>query len=70
MISFRQLSKKAVADVDDVSRLSVLATIADDQFDLDVGRATGSAEVHDDFVSKLSRIVQLTGTPFRLTHPT
>ncbi|KAI9638983.1 ER to Golgi transport-related protein [Dioszegia hungarica] len=47
LISFRQLSKKAVADVDDL--------------DLDVGRATGAAEVNDDFVSKLSRIVQLTG---------
>lgn len=29
---------------------------------MDVGRATGAAEVQDDFVSKLSRIVQLTGT--------
>lgn len=47
LISFRQLSKKATADFEDV--------------DMDVGRATGAAEVQDDFVSKLSRIVQLTG---------
>ncbi|WVR08094.1 hypothetical protein IAU60_005140 [Kwoniella sp. DSM 27419] len=47
LISFRQLSKKSTAgDVDD--------------FD-DLVAATGAAEVKDDFVSKLSRISQLTG---------
>ncbi|KAL1408249.1 coatomer subunit beta [Vanrija albida] len=48
VISFRQLSKKAAGgDADD--------------FESDVVRATGAAETKDDFVSKLSRIVQLTG---------
>ncbi len=28
---------------------------------MDLSRATGAAEVKDDFISKLSRIVQLTG---------
>ncbi|WRT69654.1 uncharacterized protein IL334_006644 [Kwoniella shivajii] len=47
LITFRQLSKKStLGDVDD--------------FD-DLVAATGAAEVHDDFVSKLSRISQLTG---------
>ncbi|WVQ96006.1 hypothetical protein IAU59_003106 [Kwoniella sp. CBS 9459] len=47
LISFRQLSKKStLGDVDD--------------FD-DLVAATGTAEVKDDFVSKLSRISQLTG---------
>ncbi|WVQ66091.1 hypothetical protein V865_002624 [Kwoniella europaea PYCC6329] len=47
LISFRQLSKKStLGDVDD--------------FD-DLVAATGAAEVQDDFVSKLSRISQLTG---------
>ncbi|KAK4685797.1 coatomer subunit beta, partial [Tremellales sp. Uapishka_1] len=48
LITFRQLSKKHVGgDADD--------------YDYDVVRATGAAAVEDDFVSKLSRIVQLTG---------
>ncbi|WVW86977.1 hypothetical protein I302_109033 [Kwoniella bestiolae CBS 10118] len=47
LITFRQLSKKStLGDVDD--------------FD-DLVAATGAAEVQDDFVSKLSRISQLTG---------
>ncbi|WWD20258.1 hypothetical protein CI109_104734 [Kwoniella shandongensis] len=47
LITFRQLSKKStLGDVDD--------------FD-DLVRATGAAEIKDDFVSKLSRISQLTG---------
>lgn len=28
----------------------------------DVGRATGSGDVHEDFISNLNRISQLTGT--------
>jgi coatomer subunit beta len=31
------------------------------QYDEDVGRATGAGEVHEDFISNLSRISQLTG---------
>ena len=31
------------------------------QFEVDLSRATGAAEIRDDFISKLSRIVQLTG---------
>ena len=31
------------------------------QYDEDVGRATGAAEVQEDFISSLSRISQLTG---------
>jgi coatomer subunit beta len=59
LISFRQLSKKSAGgDADDVSQVAV--TWADDQTDTDLIRATG-AEVQEDFVSKLSRIVQLTG---------
>lgn len=34
------------------------------QFD-DIVKATGAAAVRDDFVSKLSRITQLTGEPDR-----
>ncbi|KAL7425059.1 coatomer subunit beta [Cryptotrichosporon argae] len=48
LIGFRQLAKKTAAgDADD--------------FESDVVRATGANEIKDDFVSKLSRIVQLTG---------
>lgn len=31
------------------------------QYDEDVGRATGTGEAHEDFLSNLSRISQLTG---------
>lgn len=31
------------------------------QYDEDVGRATGAGDVHEDFISNLSRISQLTG---------
>jgi hypothetical protein len=34
---------------------------SDFQYDEDVGRATGAGEVHEDFISHLSRISQLTG---------
>ncbi|KAI5450154.1 coatomer subunit beta [Naganishia albida] len=47
-ISFRQFAKKSGAgDGDD--------------FEVDISRATGASESRDDFISKLSRIVQLTG---------
>ncbi|KIK68837.1 hypothetical protein GYMLUDRAFT_34829 [Collybiopsis luxurians FD-317 M1] len=47
LLSFRQFSKKgADQDLD---------------YDEDLGRATGSAEVHEDFISNLNRISQLTG---------
>ena len=38
------------------------------QYDEDVGRATGAGEVHEDFVSNLSRISQLTGNQFSNKH--
>ncbi|KAI0050610.1 coatomer beta subunit [Auriscalpium vulgare] len=47
LLTFRQFSKKAADDVLD--------------YDEDVGRATGAADVHEDFISNLSRISQLTG---------
>ncbi|KAK7473293.1 coatomer subunit beta [Stygiomarasmius scandens] len=47
LLSFRQFSKKAAEEGVD--------------YDEDLGRATGTAEVHEDFISNLSRIVQLTG---------
>ncbi|PPQ96152.1 hypothetical protein CVT26_004787 [Gymnopilus dilepis] len=47
LLSFRQFAKKAADDVID--------------YDEDVGRATGAGEVHEDFMSNLSRITQLTG---------
>ena len=43
------------------------------QYDADVGRATGSGEIQEDFMSSLSRISQLTGTnfePFKLYRST
>ncbi|TCD70107.1 coatomer subunit beta [Steccherinum ochraceum] len=47
LLTFRQFSKKSADDlVDDVA---------------DVSRATGANEVHEDFISNLSRISQLTG---------
>ncbi|KAF9036979.1 coatomer protein [Hymenopellis radicata] len=47
LLTFRQFSKKTADEaIDDAD---------------DVGRATGSAEVHEDFISNLSRISQLTG---------
>ncbi|KZT08642.1 coatomer protein [Laetiporus sulphureus 93-53] len=47
LLTFRQFSKKTADDViDDVE---------------DVGRATGAGEIHEDFISNLSRISQLTG---------
>ncbi|KAK0446623.1 coatomer protein [Armillaria borealis] len=47
LLTFRQFSKKTTDDA-----------IDDDE---DVGRATGSGEVQEDFISNLSRIAQLTG---------
>ncbi|KAH9982287.1 coatomer beta subunit [Lactifluus volemus] len=47
LLTFRQFTKKATADVID--------------YDEDVGRATGAGEMHEDFISNLSRISQLTG---------
>ncbi|KAJ3826913.1 coatomer protein [Lentinula raphanica] len=47
LLSFRQFSKKAVdQDLD---------------YDEDLGRATGAADIREDFISNLSRISQLTG---------
>lgn len=57
-------SKKAQVQADDLIAFSQLVTkrnIDEDDFEADVVRATGAAEVKDDFVSKLARIVQLTG---------
>ncbi|KAF5352861.1 hypothetical protein D9756_006222 [Leucocoprinus leucothites] len=47
LLTFRQFSKKTADDAID--------------YDEDVGRATGAAEVQEDFMSNLSRITQLTG---------
>ncbi|KAH9929686.1 coatomer protein [Fomitopsis serialis] len=47
LLTFRQFTRKAVDNVIDDAE--------------DVVRATGSAEVHEDFISNLSRISQLTG---------
>lgn len=47
LISFRQLDKKSTGDAQD--------------YDSDLLQATGANVVQDDFVSKLSRITQLTG---------
>ncbi|KIM38155.1 hypothetical protein M413DRAFT_447920 [Hebeloma cylindrosporum] len=47
LLSFRQFSKKTADDAID--------------YDEDVGRATGSGEIQEDFMSNLSRISQLTG---------
>ncbi|KIJ94364.1 hypothetical protein K443DRAFT_683820 [Laccaria amethystina LaAM-08-1] len=47
LLAFRQFSKKTADDAID--------------YDEDVGRATGSGEVQEDFMSNLSRISQLTG---------
>jgi len=47
LLTFRQFTRKAADDVID--------------YDEDVGRATGAGEVHEDFISTLSRISQLTG---------
>lgn len=70
-ISFRQFAKKSGAgDGDDVSVPPFLAgsvTETDrlaEQFEVDISRATGASESRDDFISKLSRIVQLTGESF------
>jgi coatomer subunit beta len=57
-------SKKAQVQADDLIQFSQLVTkrnADEDDFEADVVRATGAAEVKDDFVSKLARIVQLTG---------
>ncbi|KAF9817775.1 hypothetical protein IEO21_03234 [Rhodonia placenta] len=47
LLTFRQFSKKPADDMIDDAE--------------DVGRATGSTEVQEDFISNLSRITQLTG---------
>jgi coatomer subunit beta len=67
LLSFRQFSKKSADDAIDVSFqqyiqvfMPVLTQIFF-QYDEDVGRATGSGEVREDFISNLSRISQLTG---------
>lgn len=66
LLTFRQFTKKAADDVLDVcicltSALLILYFTLDLQYDEDVGRATGTGEVHEDFISNLSRISQLTG---------
>ena len=66
LIAFRQFAKKTQTDDNDVS--SPINRCFPDklaefpmQVDADLSRATGSAEVRDDFISKLSRMMQLTG---------
>lgn len=48
LITFRQFSKKTTGG-------------DADEYEADLVRATGAAEVKDDFISKLKRVVQLTG---------
>ncbi|CAG8532070.1 11588_t:CDS:10 [Diversispora eburnea] len=48
LISFRQFSKRNVGD-------------EADEYELDLTRATGQSDPRDDLISKLSRVVQLTG---------
>ena len=65
LLTFRQFSK-AADDVIDVrylrfSQFFRTSLILHVQYDEDVGRATGAGEVHEDFISNLSRISQLTG---------
>ncbi|KAL4064123.1 adaptin N terminal region-domain-containing protein [Scleroderma yunnanense] len=47
LLTFRQFSKKSADDAVDYAE--------------DLGKATGAGEVHEDFISNLSRISQLTG---------
>lgn len=47
LLTFRQFSKKSVDDAVDYAE--------------DLGKATGAGEMHEDFISNLSRISQLTG---------
>ncbi|KAJ9107198.1 hypothetical protein QFC19_002858 [Naganishia cerealis] len=58
-------SKKVVVQADDLISFRHFAKKSaggdDDDFEVDLSRATGAAEIRDDFISKLSRIVQLTG---------
>lgn len=64
LLSFRQFSKKAADDIIDVCfRTLHPSHLVDDvmQESEDVGRATGAGEVHEDFISNLNRISQLTG---------
>ena len=64
LLTFRQFTKKAADDVLDVC-ISLTSARPDFtlnlQYDEDIGRATGAGEVHEDFISNLSRISQLTG---------
>lgn len=64
LLSFRQFSKKSADDPIDVSLLSYAwfsVTYVLLQYVEDLGKATGAAEVREDFISNLSRISQLTG---------
>ncbi|KAJ9095248.1 hypothetical protein QFC21_005614 [Naganishia friedmannii] len=58
-------SKKVVVQADDLISFRHFAKKTnggdEDDFEVDLSRATGAAEIRDDFISKLSRIVQLTG---------
>jgi coatomer subunit beta len=63
LLTFRQFTKKAADDVLDVCIPStpVQFFTPNLQYDEDIGRATGAGDVHEDFISNLSRISQLTG---------
>lgn len=69
LISFRQFSKKTLAQEQDEVRRNKLfpalfwrLTILLAQYELDLTKATGVIEAaKDDFISKLNRVVQLTG---------
>ena len=75
LISFRHFAKRLGGDEDEVRALDAvvyaISTCRDlyilMQYELDLTKATGAGDVaKDDFLSKLSRIVQLTGERFRL----
>ena len=64
LLTFRQFSKKAAEDLIDVCHffgdfVSYHLLVLQEHEDL--SRATGAGEVHEDFISNLSRISQLTG---------
>lgn len=63
LLNFRQFSKKSADDAINASLVPLLFFFVSSsrQYADDLGKATGAAEVHEDFISNLSRISQLTG---------
>jgi coatomer subunit beta len=67
LLTFRQFSKKTAMDGIDVRATTclfynpILMPLVGLQYELDVTKATGTAETAQDTASNLSRVVQLTG---------